>query len=124
MVKRCILIFFLAGIMMACERHLTPLEQYRDAILPGMRRTEVIELLQQTTWYHQECPRGVPSSTDYFVEDIFFFGSHKYGQAENLIVESKVEDGELIVYVIGKFEPYILHSGAYTDCVQQDRFED
>lgn len=122
--KRFILIFLLAVIIVACERHVTPIEQYGDVIQPGMKRTEVIELLQQPAWYHQECPRGAPSSTDYVVEDIFFFGSHKYGQAENLIVDSKVEDGELIVYAIGTFEPYVLHSGAYADCVQQDRFEE
>lgn len=123
MVKRFTLICLLATILVACERHVTPIEQYEDAIQPGMKRAEVIELLQQAAWYHQECPRGTPSSTQYFVSDLFFFGSHEYDQAEILIIRSVVKHDELIIDVVGTLESYAWHT-AYADCIQRDRFEE
>lgn len=123
MVKRFILICLFAAILVACERHVTPIEQYGDVIQPGMRRTEVIALLQQPAWYHQECSRKAPSSIDFQMDDLFFFGSHNYDQAEILIIRSVVKDDELIVDVVGTLESYAWHT-AYADCIQRDRFEE
>lgn len=56
------------------------------------------------------------------MDDLFFFGSHNYDQAEILIIRSVVKDDELIVDVVGTLESYAWHT-AYADCIQRDRFE-
>ena len=57
------------------------------------------------------------------IDDLFFFGSHKYDKAEVVIVTSEPIAGVFVVYDLGSFEPYAWHA-AYQDCLQRKQFED
>lgn len=95
----------------------SPLEEARKQVPIGTRRDDAIRILSETAWYHQPCPNRVT------IDDLFFFGSHRYDKAEVVIVGSEPIDGVFVVYDIGSFEPYAWHA-TYQDCLQRDRFED
>lgn len=110
-------------LLTACESRVMPYEKYKEIILPGQEREEAIKGLQEAAWYHQACPRGTPTAKDFFVADLFFFGSHKYDKAEILIVVSYPKENKLIVDHLGTFEPNAWQTG-YADCIQRDQFEE
>jgi hypothetical protein len=114
--KSSLMLLLISLVTTACTTHEMPYETYKDRIRPGMEREKAIEVLQESAWYYQECPRG-----DY-VEDLFFFGSHRYDRAEILIVDSDLTVSPSTVRGIGTFEPYAWHT-AYADCIEQERFE-
>jgi hypothetical protein len=107
----------------ACESQVLPYEKYKEVIRPGMEREAAIEVLQESAWYHQECPRGAAETDNFFVTDLFFFGNHQYDKAEIFIVVSYPTGKKLVVDHIGTLEPYAWHTG-YADCIQRERFED
>lgn len=108
--------FIILVCLAACEQPVRPYEQFKKVIQPGMERATAIKQLQKSAWYYQECRRQG------YIEDLFFFGSHQYNEAEILIVDSIPKDDRWVVREIGTFEPYAWHT-AYADCIQRDRFE-
>jgi hypothetical protein len=94
----------------------SPLEEARKQVPVGTPREDAIKILSEKAWYHQECPNRVT------IDDLFFYGSHRYDQAEVVIVRSEPVNGVFVVYDLGSFEPYAWHA-AYQDCLQRDRFE-
>jgi len=120
--KSLMMLLLLLLITTACEPRVMPYEEYKDVILPGMDREEAIKVLQETAWYHQECPYTNPESGNFFIHDLFFFGSHHYDEAELLIVVSYQREHKLSIDHIGTFEPYAWHT-AYADCIERERFE-
>jgi hypothetical protein len=83
----------------------------------GTRREDAIRILSEKAWYHQECPNWVT------IEDLFFYGSHKYDEAEVVIVHSEPINGVFVVDDLGSFESYAWHT-AFQDCLQRDKFEE
>ncbi len=101
-------------LLAAC--HASPLEEARKKVPIGTPREEAIRILNEEAWYHQPCPNQVT------IDDLFFFGSHKYDEAEVVIVGSEPIDGVFVVYDVSSFESYAWHT-AYQDCLQRDRFD-
>ena len=107
---------FLLLFFVSCHRH--PVFDARDRIPIGTLRAEAFAILAPQSWYFETC-----YESEERVEDIFFFGSHKYDDAEIVIVASALEDGWFRVKSIGSFENYIWHT-TYSDCIDRERFED
>lgn len=85
---------------------------------PGMSRSEVVAKLTTEAWYYQPCPNGP------YTVDLFFFDSHQYDRARIVIVRSLPDSmGALKVVRVSTFDDYAWQ-GAYSDCVQRDKFED
>ncbi|MBK7200667.1 hypothetical protein [Candidatus Amarolinea dominans] len=95
----------------------SPLEEARKQVSVGTLRDDAIRILSEKAWYHQPCPNRIT------IDDLFFFGSHKYDKAEVVIVTSEPIAGVFVVYDLGSFEPYAWHA-AYQDCLQRKQFED
>jgi hypothetical protein len=95
----------------------SPLEEARELVPIGTPRDDALQILSETSWYHQPC------GSDVAVHDLFFFGSRKYDRADVVIVESRSVEGILIVRQLGSFEPYAWQT-AYRDCIQRHMFED
>ena len=93
-------------------------ERARELVAIGDTREKAIEILSSVAWYHEPCYVGEKSSTD-----LFFFGSHSYGEAEIVILSSVLEGDEYKVTRISSFESYAWHT-AYANCIDRDRFED
>lgn len=104
-------------VLLATACYTSPLEEARKQVPIGTRREDAIRILSEKAWYHQECPNRVT------IDDLFFFGSHRYDEAEVVIVRSEPVDAVFVVYDLGSFEPNAWHA-AYQDCLQRDRFED
>lgn len=104
-------------VLLATTCRASPLEEARKQVPIGTPREEAIRILSEKSWYHQPCPNRVT------IDDLFFYGSHKYDEAEVVIVSSEPVDGVFVVYDLGSFETYAWHA-AYKDCLQRDRFED
>ena len=94
----------------------SPLEEARKQVPIGTPREDAVRILSEKAWYHQECPNRIT------IDDLFFYGSHKYDEAQVVIVASEPVDGVFVVYDIGSFESYAWHA-AYQDCLQLDKFE-
>jgi hypothetical protein len=107
----------------ACQGKASPYELYSTAIQPGMSRATAIQIIGGSAWYHQDCSYGEEGSENFVIDDLFFFGSHQYDEADILIIVSRVHQDELVVDLLGTYEPNAWHT-AYRDCVQRDRFED
>ena len=105
---------FLFLLITACQA--SPLEEARKQVGIGTPREEAIGILSEKSWYHQPCPNRVT------IDDLFFYGSHKYDEADVVIVRSEPVDGVLVVYDLGSFESYAWHA-AYGNCIQRDRFD-
>jgi hypothetical protein len=93
------------------------LEQAQEKVSIGMSREEAVKILEAQAWYHQPCENR--NSMD----DLFFFGDHRYDRAEIVIMHSVKKDDKYEVVQLGSFEPYAWHT-AYADCIQRDKFED
>jgi len=113
--KKLVTLVCIVFLVSACRAD--PLEQAREQVSVGMSREEAIEILNDQAWYHQPCENQ--SSLD----DLFFYGDHRYDKAEIVIVTSTMEEGVYRVAKISSFEPYAWHT-AYKDCIQRDKFED
>ena len=113
--KKQVLLMCLLFILVAC--HPDPLEQAEKQVSVGMAREEAIEILSCEAWYHQPCEHR--SSID----DLFFYGDHRYDKADIVIMTSVKKDDAYEVVNLSSFEPYAWHT-AYADCIQRDRFED
>lgn len=96
----------------------SPLEEARQQVPSGTLRDAAINILSERAWYHQACPNRVT------VDDLFFFGSHKYDKAEVVIVNSEPVNGVFVVYQVGSFDEANAWHAAYRDCLQRERFED
>ncbi|MBK9093658.1 MAG: hypothetical protein IPM84_12980 [Anaerolineae bacterium] len=78
---------------------------------------------ERKAWYHQPCPNLVGGKLE-TITDLFFFGRHKYDQADIVIVKSRPVNGVFVVDDdLGSFEPYVWHA-VYKDCLQREQFED
>lgn len=108
----CTLSAFFAS---ACQAH--PLEEAKNKVQVGMLRDDAVSILGQKAWYYQPCPnRGS-------VDDLFFYGSHKYDSADIVILNSFPDQGIYHVTGLGTFtEPNAWHA-AYRDCLDENRFE-
>jgi len=114
-VRTIAILVLLVLLVAACQS--SPLEEARKQVPMGMLRDDAIRILNEKAWYHQPCPNRVT------IDDLFFYGSHKYDKAEVVIVGSEPKDGMFVVYDIGSFESYAWHA-AYQDCIQRGKFED
>lgn len=113
--RTIVFVSLLLTLVTACRSQ--PLEQARQQISIGTPREEAVQILSARAWYYQPCPRQT------IVDDLFFFGSHKYDEADLVIVTSALDkDGNYRVRQISSFEPYAWHA-AYKDCVDVHRFE-
>jgi hypothetical protein len=93
---------------------LTPI---RAKIPAGTPREKVISTLTIESWYHQECHYAGA------IEDLFFFGGHKFDNAFIVIIDYlKSSDGTLIVSSIGSYENDTWPS-VYASCIDESRFE-
>lgn len=102
--------------------HTSPVDEARNLVTAGTLRNEAIRVLSEEAWYHQPCQNLVGGKLE-TITDLFFFGSHKYDEADIVIVTSKPLNNEFVVArEVGSFEPYLWHS-VYGDCIQRDRFE-
>lgn len=106
----CLLIVSLT----AC--HIHPLEKAKQQVAIGTLREDAIQILNKEAWYHQPCTNVTT------VDDLFFYGSHKYDKAEVVIMRSTLNAGTYKVTELGSFEANAWHS-AYADCVDRRRFE-
>ncbi len=97
--------------------YVSPLSRAREQVPIETTRSDAIRILNDQAWYHQECPNRIT------IDDLFFFGSRSYDDAQVVIVGSEPIDGEYIVYIISSFEANAWHA-AYQDCLQRDRFEE
>lgn len=101
----------------------SPLEEARKQVPVGTLRDDAIRILSEKAWYHQPCPNLVGGKLE-TITDLFFFGRHKYDQADIVIVKSKPVNGVFVVGDdLGSFEPYVWHA-VYRDCLQREHFED
>lgn len=114
-VRTVIMLIVLAMLIAACQS--SPLEEARKQVPIGTLRDDAIKILSEKAWYHQPCPNRIT------IDDLFFYGSHQYDEAEVVIMGSEPKDGMFVVYDIGSFESYAWHA-AYQDCIQRDKFED
>ncbi len=105
----CLCLLLLVG----CNTSL--LEKAKRMIPIGASRDEAIRALSGEAWYHQSC-----TAKD-TIDDLFFYGSHGYDEADIVIVVSTTQDGSYRVVQIGSFEPNSWHA-AYRDCVDQEKF--
>jgi hypothetical protein len=80
---RLLLVVSFIFLFVGCGPYIT-LTWAREQLLVGTLRPQVIEVLGKVSWYHQAC-----IYKDEVVEDLFFYGSHKYDQAEVFIVDYK-----------------------------------
>jgi hypothetical protein len=101
-------------LMTACQT--SPLERARQQIPIGMPREEAVRILSSRAWYYQACKR------EGGMDDLFFFGSRRYDEADIVIVVSSIQDGTYRVLQVGSFEPYAWQA-AYRDCIDRDRFQ-
>lgn len=113
---RTIAILILLIVLVAACRS-SPLEEARKQVPIGMLRDDAVRILSEKAWSHQPCPNRIT------IDDIFFYGSHKYDKAEVVIVGSEPKEGVFVVYDIGSFESYAWQA-AYRNCIQRDKFED
>lgn len=108
----CLLLFFVA-----CDPPLSLGQQAQKQIPIGMPRDQAIKLLIAEAWYYQPCDRQAR------IEDLFFYGSHTYDQADIVIVVSSLKNGQYKVSAVGGFdEPDAWHA-VYSDCIQRDKFK-
>lgn len=114
-VRMSIMLIVLAVFVAACQP--SPLEKARKQVPIGMLRDDAIRILGEKAWYHQPCSNLVT------IDDLFFYGSHKYDKAGVVIVSSEPMDGVFVVYKISSFESYAWHT-SYQDCIRRDKFED
>ena len=94
-----------------------PLERARDLVAVGDSREKAIELLAADAWYHQPCTINEDSGTD-----LFFYGSRGYDRAQVVIINSRLQNGELQVSQIATCPRYIWQSH-YFNCIDEKRFE-
>jgi hypothetical protein len=88
----------------------------RGRVAVGMPRDKAVPVLQAESWYHVACQRRSEG-----IEDLFFFGSQDYDEAEIVIVLSMLRDDTYTVESIGTFEPNAWHT-AYNDCIDRQEF--
>lgn len=81
-----------------------------------MPRENAVAVLQQVAWYYQPCDRAD------FVDDLFFFGSHKWDSASILIVSSRLNGQDLRVVDVSSFDEANAWHTAFADCLQRDKF--
>lgn len=116
--KRLVAPICVVFLVAACRAH--PLEWARQQVSIGTSREEAVRILGDQAWYHQPC--GDQDNND-VIEDLFFYGDHRYDKADIVIVTSVIEGGAYRVVRISSFESYAWHT-AYKDCIQRDKFED
>ena len=112
---QCAVLTLLVMLLAACR--ISPLEQARDRAPIGTQREDAVAILSEKAWYHQECPNQRT------IDDLFFYGSHSYDEAEVVIVRSEPVEGVFVVYDLSSFESYAWHT-AYQSCIQRDKFEE
>ena len=113
--KKLIMLLILMLCLVSCEN--TPLQQARNLVNIGDLRDDAITNLGVDAWYHQPCKNR------YSIDDLFFYGSHKYDKAYIVIVTSVLDSEEYRVSQISSFEPYAWQS-AYRDCIDLNKFTD
>jgi hypothetical protein len=89
----------------------------KQRVAVGGAREPAVSALATEAWYHAECPY------ENGVEDLFFYGDHRFDEAEIVAVESRCVDEVCRITRIGGFEPYLWHS-VYADCYDRSRFGD
>lgn len=111
-----------ALLLLVAGCYASPLEEARKQVTTGTLRDDAIQILNEKAWYHQVCHHRIGTEFE-TIEDLFFFGSHKYDRADIIIVTSAPVNSVFVVNrEIGSFDPYLWHS-VYGDCIQRDRFE-
>ena len=91
----------------------------KERIPIGTLRDAALELIPNGFWHHEICDR----SADVVITDLFFYDSHRFDEAEILIVKSQNISGTYQIDTIGGFEPYAWHA-AYQDCYDRSKFLD
>ena len=89
--------------------------QEMEKVEIGMSRGQAIDILSETSWYHQPCPG------DNIVDDLFFYGERTYDESSIVIVTSDTKTGSVIQ--VSTFESYAWHT-AYAKCIERDKFDD
>ena len=113
-----VLVYLAALVIVAGCSTTSSWEKAMEETKPGMSRAEVVAKLTTEAWYYQPCPRRR------YTEDLFFYDSHQYDRARIVIVGYRPDStGDLKVDSVGTFDDYAWQ-GAYSDCVQRDKFED
>lgn len=92
-------------------------DEARSRVPLGTPRNEAVQILQAGSWYHAICQRQ-----EEVIQDLLFFGSRGYDEAEILIVRSLLQNDSYVVRHIGTFESNAWHT-AYKDCIQRDKFQ-
>lgn len=102
--------------LVACGADYVRIAQERIPL--GTPRGEAIEILLEETWYHQPCLNA------YSIDDLFFFGSHTYEQAQIVIVRSRSEEelGYRVTH-IGGFDNRAWQA-AYQNCIDRSKFQE
>jgi len=107
----------LCTVLALCACRKGYLGRAREQVAIGDLREDAVATLEESAWYYQPCHYRD------LVEDLFFFGSHRYDKAQIVIVSSEIDEGVYRVYQISSFEPYAWHT-AYKDCIDRTRFEE
>jgi hypothetical protein len=112
--KKLIVFWGVLFLLIACQT--SALENAREAVQVGDAREEAISILEVESWYHQPCKNRTS------IDDLFFYGSHNYDEADIVIVTSIPENGIYKVSEISSFEPNAWHT-AYRDCIDRGKFD-
>jgi hypothetical protein len=111
--KRLAIVISALFVITSCQPN--PLERVKQQVSIGMIREEALEAVNGNSWYHQFCPNKNS------IDDLFFFGDHRYNKASVVIVTSTMEGGVYRVAQVSSLETQAWQT-AYQDCIEKDRF--